>query len=118
MTVKPFDDITPADEVLLGLDIGGWLDAIERVAGARPTIAGCTITCMQHPSSAVADAGAPARVTGDVTAHDDMRQRLFSGGVAGANYVISFFFELSDGQKRRWDVPISVWQILGIQRAP
>lgn len=86
-----FDPTTPDGEILLSVDF-------DRLLSGDVTLSGVEVTIGVHDMSAADDEDADDRLSGSPSVDGSIATQLFTGGVEGVDYVITFKGTLSDGE--------------------
>jgi hypothetical protein len=90
------------------------LDQIQKFTTVRPAVSDCVMSCRMHPESAVTDATLAGRLDGARVITGEIISQFFLGGVADADYIVTYLVTFSDGSKEAFDAVISVRTFLGI----
>src|SRR5262245_800010 len=116
VAILRFTDTSPEARPLLSLSVSRHLDQIQKFnQSGRLTITDCEMSCRMHPDSAVADPAPAAKLDGTRIITGEIIAQFFKNGLDGADYILTYMVEFSDGATEPFDCVISVRKFIGLQ---
>ena len=114
VAILRFSDTTPAARPLLSISVARHLDAIERFTGSRPVATDCLLSCRMHPQTSVVDPSPLARLDGPRLITGEIVSQFFIGGIADADYIVTYLITFSDSSVEAFDAVIGVRDFIGL----